>query len=104
MPIRELRDEQGNTWRVWEVHPGGLKIDADESRLIRVRERLSGGWLAFLCMETGARFRVAPPPADWHDMAEVALLRLGRAGEPVVLQATPERGYPTAPERGSSPV
>jgi hypothetical protein len=103
MSMRELRDEQGHTWRVWEVHPGGLSGGAEESRMIRVRDRMSGGWVAFACVETGARFRVAPPPAAWHEMADAVLLQIGRAGEPVVFPPTPTLGDPSATERNPMP-
>lgn len=91
MPMRELHDEKGHTWQVWEVHPGGLGVGGDETRHVRVRDAMSRGWLAFACVETGLRFRVAPPPTAWHELPDGALLQIGRGGEPVVFQPLPPR-------------
>ena len=66
MPLREINDENGSLWQVFDVHPtpgaGALN------------EKYVGGWLCFLS-DKGRR-RVAPIPDGWEAMTDGALRRL----------------------------
>jgi hypothetical protein len=64
--LREISDENGNLWQVFDVHP------ANEARALN--EKYVGGWLCFLS-DKGRR-RVAPIPDGWEDMSDGALRRL----------------------------
>ena len=68
MALREIIDEHGTQWQVFDVHP------AHESEAPAVRETFVGGWLCFLS-DKGRR-RVAPIPEGWEDMSDQSLRRL----------------------------
>jgi hypothetical protein len=81
MALREFTDEEGATWRVWDVHPklGVLPQDGfgverrarDVPELILERRRQrppqsgpGGGWLVFDSEEE--KRRLSPVPGDWE--------------------------------------
>lgn len=68
MSLREIIDEHGTLWQVFEVHP------VHESEAAVLKESFIGGWLCFLS-ERGRR-RVAPIPGEWEAMNDHALRRL----------------------------
>ena len=71
---REIADDTGVRWTVFEVHPSGATGRPS------VRERFRNGWLAFDCgPETR---RLAPIPHEWQDLSDSALLQLCRGAEP----------------------
>lgn len=90
MPHREVADELGRVWVVWEVTPraierrrkpdeagGAGRRERQEPRVV-VAAYLSNGWLAF---ETDhEKRRIGPTPRGWESMTDAQLLDLlGRA-------------------------
>ena len=70
MPLRELQDTDGPTWRVWDTVP-----DTTSGLLGDYR----GGWLTF---DNGReRRRLAPVPSDWVEMSDDRLRLLLRVAE-----------------------
>lgn len=97
MPLRELTDEEGVSWRVWDVHPrlevlpqdgSGVERrvrDAPEMFIERCRERApesapGGGWLAFDSEEE--KRRLSPVPEDWEVCPERRLKEYGDRAAP----------------------
>jgi hypothetical protein len=77
MAMRELQDEGGRFWRIWEVHPGKAFPPALERRSTpRVRSTLQEGWLVFECELTNDRRRIVPPPPQWSELPDEELLRM----------------------------
>ena len=68
MSLREIIDEHGTAWQVFDVQP------AHESGAPTVRETFVSGWLCFLS-DKGRR-RVAPIPESWEHMSDQSLRRL----------------------------
>jgi hypothetical protein len=67
--MRELRDERGETWLVYEVQRSMTSSE------LAVPEELRRGWL---CFESGThKRRIAPIPPGWREISAAALLRLG---------------------------
>jgi len=96
MASREIIDERGRLWRVWDVHPESLERRIADDPLLRpaierrrkpqTRIRISnpamaGGWLAF--DGGGERRRVAPIPERWEEMNDAALLALLASAESI---------------------
>jgi hypothetical protein len=76
---RELHDQHGMRWAVFEVHPSA-SIDRPS-----VRERFRDGWLAF---DSGLETRrVAPIPPAWRDQPDDGLLKLLETAEHVARRA-----------------
>jgi hypothetical protein len=90
MTHRKIKDGLGTPWDVWEVYPSAVerrmsgevpaaqRIDgsAGERREFKVRvpQALQEGWLAF---QSGKeRRRLAPIPANWISLDDIALLEL----------------------------
>jgi hypothetical protein len=100
MTYRELHDDDGRLWEVWEVRPAAIERRQVEERRRMPREfadrrnsalslRLLGGmrdgWLTFQC--GSERRRLAPIPEGWAALTDETLLALaakaaqvGRAG------------------------
>src|SRR5262245_21944204 len=86
MPHRNLRDQDGRNWEVWDVIPSAVAQTLGEERSRRpggVRRtpepsvlpaRLRSGWLAFQSGEESRR--LAPIPANWIDLSDAELLLL----------------------------
>jgi hypothetical protein len=67
--MRELTDEWGETWLVYEVRR------AMSSSELAVPEEMRRGWL---CFESGThKRRIAPVPPGWSEVSSEELLRLG---------------------------
>lgn len=64
--VREFRDRNGQTWRVWEVRPG---VDRPLRELHRYLGDYLNGWLAFGCLENDMRKRLPKYPPDWLTMS-----------------------------------
>ena len=88
MPLREIVDTQGRTWRVWEVQPRWIERRlADHPEVvatvgerrhrnsgeyrIRFDSELSHGWLAFEC--ESERRRLHPVPLNWMRITDAEL-------------------------------
>jgi hypothetical protein len=75
MAFREITDQDGRTWSVWDTNPhefGGRSIIAAD---------YVSGWLTFECADE--KRRLAPTPAGWEALDAPALLRLLEKAEPV---------------------
>ena len=76
--MRELKDEDGETWLVYEVQRASSASD------VVVPEPLREGWL---CFESGThKKRVAPIPPAWDEVSDEGLLQFAR-------------GVPASPKR-----
>ena len=69
MAIRELRDESGVLWTIYDVHPSTVRHGA-----LQVREELASGWLCF--QSDAAKRRLVGIPAQWEQMEDGALMSL----------------------------
>jgi hypothetical protein len=89
MASRDFADDRGEVWQVWAVHPETLERRlADDPHLTPLAERrvkretrvrvtnpvMANGWLAF--ENRTERRRLAPIPAGWEELDEVALRAL----------------------------
>lgn len=86
MAYREITDESGQQWRVWDTYPGrfgGQSI---------IASGYADGWLTFES-EAGKR-RLAPVPEGWETREEDALLRLLEAADRVAPAPRGERPPP----------
>ena len=85
MAYRELVDERGDTWTVWDTYPGLAHHVAMPS--------LQHGWLTFRC---GDRLcRLVPAPIGWADEPDDRLRALLDAATPV--QSSTELEDPEEP-------
>ena len=79
MALREFRDESGREWRAWDITAEKLHPST------RAENHLQGvleGWLVFEAVDGGAKARLYPIPASWHNASQDELRRLLRAAEP----------------------
>jgi hypothetical protein len=86
MPHRNLRDDDGRDWEVWDVIPSTVAQNLDEEHArhsddehrerahFKLPAELRDGWLAFQC--EGESRRLAPIPARWIDLSDAELRRL----------------------------
>lgn len=79
MAVRELTDEAGVAWRVWDVVPGRISATVPSELASSHGE----GWLA--CeSDAGERRRLrAPYPPEWHELPLPELLALIHQAVPV---------------------
>ena len=76
--MRELKDEDGETWLVYEVQRATSASD------MVVPEELREGWL---CFESHThKKRVVPIPPTWMDVSDEGLLQFARG-----IPASPKR-------------
>ena len=68
VPLREIRDEDGQLWQAFDVHP------VREAGTSTLAAAYTGGWLCFLS-DKGRR-RVAPIPDGWEKMTDRSLRHL----------------------------
>src|SRR5439155_15731288 len=93
MPHRMFRDDHGEVWDAWDVHPtaierrltpsvpgvlapGQERRHRQESRVLVPRD-LEQGWLAFESRREARR--LAPVPDGWSEMSDDELVRLVRS-------------------------
>lgn len=69
MALRELRDESGVLWTVYDVHPNTVRHGT-----LQVREELASGWLCF--QSDVAKRRLVGIPENWEQMDDGALMSL----------------------------
>ena len=88
MIVRELKDERGGSWQVWEVIPGSPRVSGTPTGqtpnvwgsglrpdlLPPTPEEYDAGWLVF--MGGTERRRLTPIPAGWLQMDDAQLLLL----------------------------
>ena len=81
MPYRNLQDDNGCNWEIWDVIPI-QKFDArprpdaadGDALTFLMPADLRGGWLAF---QSSSEWRcLAPIPANWIDLSDAELLLL----------------------------
>lgn len=73
MAYREIKDQNGTTWRVWDTDPhqfAGRQVIAED---------YASGWLTFECGDE--KRRLAPSPPGWESMDGAELMRLLREAE-----------------------
>ena len=69
MALREVRDESGVLWTIYDVHPSMVHRGT-----LQVREELVAGWLCFQSDE--AKRRLVGIPSDWEQLDDGALMSL----------------------------
>jgi len=69
MALRELHDESGTLWTIYDVHPGSQRHGA-----VQVREELASGWLCFQSEAT--KRRLVGIPDRWEQLDDDALMSL----------------------------
>lgn len=76
--MRELKDDDGETWMVYEVQRAPSASD------VVVPEELREGWL---CFESPThKKRIAPIPPAWRDVSDEGLMQFARG-----ISAAPKR-------------
>ena len=104
MALREVRDDRGELWRVWDVAPerrdrrrGGERRrnprETQERRRIQllsaaVRGEFRTGWLVF--ESTAEKRRLCPVPPDWLGLSDRTLLDLLSRAAPVMKARWPD--------------
>jgi hypothetical protein len=69
MALRELRDESGVLWTIYDVHPS-----ATGHGTLQIREELAAGWLCF--QSDATKRRLVGIPERWEQMDDGALMSL----------------------------
>ena len=69
MALREVRDESGVLWTIYDVHPSMVHRGT-----LQVREELASGWLCF--QSDAAKRRLVGIPAQWEQLEDTALMSL----------------------------
>ena len=80
MALRELRDESGVLWTVYDVHPSTLRHGS-----LQIREELASGWLCF--QSDAAKRRLVGIPEQWEQLEDGALMSLMTAAALVTASA-----------------
>jgi hypothetical protein len=75
--IRDYRDSEGVTWRVWYVEPGSIAGRAVES----LPNEYQGGWLCFA--SDREKRRLCPAPSSWESLSDGELDVLRHTAGPV---------------------
>lgn len=77
--LREFTDDDGVTWRVWDVTPSLHDRLSPNARKIGLR--VPAGWLCF--ESPRERRRLTPIPDDWETIDAGSLKRMCAGAEPV---------------------
>jgi len=80
MALRELRDESGVLWTVYDVHPSSVRHGS-----LQIREELASGWLCF--QSDAAKRRLVGIPEQWEQLEDGALMSLMTAAALVTASA-----------------
>jgi hypothetical protein len=80
MALRELRDQSGVLWTIYDVHPSVAR-----RRTLQLREELASGWLCF--QSDAAKRRLIGIPDRWEQMDDSALMSLMTAAALVSAKA-----------------
>jgi hypothetical protein len=72
MALREIRDERGIEWQVWDTRPT-LRL-GDEAAGAHLHEDAVAGWLTFQSATERRRFYQVP--AGWEELSDGDLARL----------------------------
>jgi hypothetical protein len=73
MSYREVRDERGRLWQVWNTVPTSVAG--------ALAEGFAAGWLTFEC--DSEKRRMAPVPEGWEETPDERLLSLLARAQPV---------------------
>jgi hypothetical protein len=79
MSLREIRDERGIQWQVWDTRPS-LRL-GEEAVGAHLHEDAVEGWLTF--QSASERRRFYQVPAGWEDLPDRDLSRLCEHAVPV---------------------
>lgn len=79
MALREIRDERGVQWQVWDTKPT-LRL-GDEVAGAHLHEDAVQGWLTFQSANERRRFYQVPP--GWEELSDAELTRLCDHAVPV---------------------
>jgi hypothetical protein len=97
MPHRNLRDDDGQDWEIWDVIPSAVAQSLDDEHARHSHDahhepaqfslpaELRDGWLAF--QSSAESRRLAPIPVDWVDLSDAQLTLLIARAEPVPIRA-----------------
>ena len=77
--LREFTDDDGITWRVWDVNPSLHDRLSPGTQKLSVR--VPSGWLCFECPRE--RRRLTPIPQEWESIDADTLKRMCAEAEPV---------------------
>lgn len=80
MALREFRNIDGRSWRVWDITPEKLHPST------RAEDYLQGyleGWLVFEAADENAKARLYPIPLGWMEMGDQQLQELLGRADPV---------------------
>lgn len=77
--LREFTDDDGVTWRVWDVNPAVHERLQPRTRKVNIR--VPEGWLCF--ESPRERRRLTPVPDQWDALDEHALRQMCSEAEPV---------------------
>jgi hypothetical protein len=69
MALREIRDEGGMLWTIYDVHPSTVFHGT-----LQVRAELASGWLCF--QSDAAKRRLVGIPSDWEQLEDGELMSL----------------------------
>ena len=94
MAVRDIRDEQGISWKVWAVMASSIhpKTAAED-----YLGEYSEGWLCFEC--STQRRRLAHFPQDWDKLPDKELVRLLKTAQVV----QPRKHTPPKPGDSANP-
>lgn len=101
MAKRQIRDEHGATWDVWDVipkealwrvaydrrNPVRRDVAPSDERAPMLHAELEAGWLCFQGRDERRRF--APIPAGWFELPEAVLSVMLGVARPVSLPTDP---------------
>jgi len=80
MALREVQDESGVLWTIYDVHPSTQRHGT-----VQVREELASGWLCF--QSDAAKRRLVGIPERWEQLDDGALMSLMTAAALVAANA-----------------
>ena len=80
MALREVQDESGVLWTIYDVHPSTQRHGT-----VQVREELASGWLCF--QSDAAKRRLVGIPDQWEQLDDGALMSLMTAAALVAANA-----------------
>jgi len=83
MALREVRDDAGVLWTIYDVHPNTKRHSVPQ-----VRAELTAGWLCF--QSDREKRRCAGVPAAWEQLDDHALTALLATA----MAVAPPRGHP----------
>ena len=69
MALREVQDESGVLWTIYDVHPSSQRHGT-----VQVREELASGWLCF--QSDASKRRLVGIPERWEQLDDNALMSL----------------------------